>query len=455
MTSTPALSSAAPLLEVNDLRTHFHTEEGTLRAVDGVSFQLARGRTLALVGESGCGKSVTAQSVLRLINPPGRIVGGSIRLHSSDGEPPLEVLEERENSAALYALRGGRVALIFQEATAALSPVHTIGNQLLEAIRTHQKISKKAATQLALEMLERVGIKTPELCLQKYAHELSGGMRQRAVIAMALVSNPELIIADEPTTALDVTIQAQVLVLLKELQKRLNLAILLITHDLGVVAQMADDVVVMYLGRVVESGPVRAILKKPRHPYTIGLLESLPSLTPIGKRLPSIRGSVPALSDIPAGCSFHPRCNYAAPGRCNAGDPPPLERFGAASGAAGEDRSAACWRTREVALERLLQRPTAGVPAVAPDAALEADPWAAAASAAAAAAGDAQEDSTERVTETAAPPFVAPYPPRTPHPADNQAESDWFDSSDLVSERDAALEAGQPMSKERGKGPLS
>ena len=338
-----------PLLEVNDLRTYFRTEEGEVRAVDGVSFKVDRGRTLALVGESGCGKSVTAQSVLRLINPPGKIVGGSIRLHRQGGEPPLEVLEERANSAALYELRGGRAALIFQEATAALSPVHTIGNQILEAIRIHQKISKKAATEIAVEMLERVGIKDPELCLRQYAHELSGGMRQRAVIAMALVSNPELLIADEPTTALDVTIQAQVLLLLRQLQQKLNLAILLITHDLGVVAQMADEVVVMYLGRVVESGSVRAILKKPRHPYTIGLLESLPSLTPIGQRLPSIRGSVPALTDLPSGCPFHPRCAYAVPGRCNVGAPPPLE-------ALPDQRFVACWRTREVALERLLQR---------------------------------------------------------------------------------------------------
>ncbi|HKO93531.1 MAG TPA: ABC transporter ATP-binding protein [Polyangiaceae bacterium] len=338
-----------PLLEVNDLRTYFRTEEGEVRAVDGVSFQVARGRTLALVGESGCGKSVTAQSVLRLINPPGKIVGGSIRLHRSDGEPPLEVLEERANSPALYELRGGRAALIFQEATAALSPVHTIGNQILEGIRIHQKISKKGATELALDMLERVGIQDPALCLRQYPHELSGGMRQRAVIAMALVSHPELLIADEPTTALDVTIQAQVLRLLKDLQQQLNLAILLITHDLGVVAQMADEVVVMYLGRVVESGSVRAILKKPRHPYTIGLLESLPSLTPIGERLPSIRGSVPALTDLPPGCPFHTRCSYALPGRCNVGAPPPLE-------ALPEQRFVACWRTREVALERLLQR---------------------------------------------------------------------------------------------------
>jgi peptide/nickel transport system ATP-binding protein len=397
-----------PLLEVKDLKTYFTTEEGTLRAVDGVSFQLGRGRTLALVGESGCGKSVTAQSVLRLINPPGEIVGGSIRLHRGAGEEPLDVLDERPNSPALYELRGGRVALIFQEATAALSPVHTVGNQLLEAIRTHQRISKRAATELALEMLTRVGIKDAELCLRQYPHELSGGMRQRAVIAMALVSQPDLLIADEPTTALDVTIQAQVLVLLKQLQKQFNLAILLITHDLGVVAQMADDVVVMYLGRVVESGPVRAILKKPRHPYTIGLLESLPSLTPIGKRLPSIRGSVPALSELPQGCPFHPRCAYAVPGRCNVGEPPPLERF---AGGAGEERSVACWRTREVAMERLLQR-SDGAPLSDQRASLP-----------------PAEDASERVTETAVPPAVGPSA------ATGNGESGWYDSTDFRSER--------------------
>ena len=425
------MTESAPLLEVTDLQTHFHTEEGTLRAVDGVSFRLDRGRTLALVGESGCGKSVTAQSVLRLIHPPGRIVGGSIRMHLSAGEPPLEVLEERENSAALHDLRGGRAALIFQDATAALSPVHTIGDQLLESIRIHQKMSRQRARQIALEMLDRVGIEDPERCLRQYPHELSGGMRQRAVIAMALVPQPELLIADEPTTALDVTIQAQVLVLLKELQKKLDLAILLITHDLGVVAQMADDVAVMYLGRVVEAGPVRAILKRPRHPYTIGLLESLPSLTPIGQRLPSIRGSVPALSDIPPGCAFHTRCSYALPGRCNVGSPPPLERF--AGQGPGEERSAACWRTREVALERLLHRPTTGGPPASSSLvpAAPAEP--------ALALETPAEDPTERVTETAAPPYVAP---RTPHPADNQAEADWFDSKDFESVREGPADAG-------------
>jgi oligopeptide/dipeptide ABC transporter ATP-binding protein len=447
---TVAMTEATPLLEVTDLQTHFHTEEGLLRAVDGVSFQIARGRTLALVGESGCGKSVTAQSVLRLINPPGKIVGGSVRLYR-EGEPPLEVLEERESSRALFELRGGRAALIFQEATAALSPVHTIGNQLLEAVRTHQRLSKKAATTIALEMLEQVGIKDPELCLRQYPHELSGGMRQRVVIAMALVGNPDLLIADEPTTALDVTLQAQVLGLLKSLQRKLNLAILLITHDLGVVAQLADDVVVMYLGRVVERGPVRAILKKPRHPYTIGLLESLPSLTPIGKRLPSIRGSVPALSDIPPGCPFHTRCSYAVAGRCNAGAPPPLEHFtspGAASGGS-EERFVACWRTREVALERLMQRPAEVAPSEPPPAVHGA------------------EDHSERVTQTAMPPAVGAVPTPVgvaagdglgPDPAgtpassveldklpEDKTEAEWFDSSDVISDRE-----GDADEKERG-----
>jgi oligopeptide/dipeptide ABC transporter ATP-binding protein len=369
MSESETVLESEALLEVSDLHVHFHTEEGEIRAVDGVSFKLARGRTLALVGESGCGKSVTAQSILRLINPPGRIVGGSIRLYDRDGGEPLEVLEVGERSDALYELRGGRASFIFQEAIAALSPVHTIGNQILEAIRTHAKLSRREATKRALAMLERVGIVNPELCLRQYPHELSGGMRQRAVIAMALVTEPELLIADEPTTALDVTIQAQILALLKQLQARLGLSILLITHDLGVVSQVADEVAVMYLGRIVESGSVRGVLKKPRHPYTMGLLASLPSLTPIGQRLPSIPGTVPALSDIPPGCPFHPRCAYALPGRCNAGTPPPLERFGTPSGAppdtrrltsqpppAVDDRVVACWRVREVAMERLLQR---------------------------------------------------------------------------------------------------
>ncbi len=372
---------APPLLTVDDLQTFFYTEEGELRAVDGVSFEVQRGRTLALVGESGCGKSVTAYSILRLINPPGQIVGGAVRLHAGEGMPPLELLELGERSEALAEVRGGRIAFVFQEATAALSPVHTIGNQMVETIRLHQKMTRRGARALAREMLDRVGLQDPELCLRQYPHELSGGMRQRAAIAMALVTDPELLIADEPTTALDVTIQAQILALLKRLQRSLRMGILLITHDLGVVAQMADDVAVMYLGKIVERGSVRAILKKPRHPYTMGLLASLPSLTPVGRRLPSIRGSVPALSDVPSGCPFHPRCEYAERGRCDVGDPPPLETvatqvtgvYRAVDGqsapppsqraAPPSQRAAphavACWRVREIALERLLARPPA------------------------------------------------------------------------------------------------
>ena len=377
-------SGREKLLEVVDLKTHFYTEEGELRAVDGVSFELGRGQTLALVGESGCGKSVTAYSILRLINPPGKIVGGSVRLHRGPGEEPLEILELREGSKALYEARGGRAAFIFQEATAALSPVHTIGNQIIEAILLHQKVTRRGARRLAIEMLDRVGIAEPGLCLSQYPHELSGGMRQRAVIAMALCTDPELLIADEPTTALDVTIQAQILALLKQLQKESGMAILLITHDLGVVSQMADEVLVMYLGRVVERGSVRAIMKKPRHPYSMGLLAAMPSLTPVGQRLPSVEGSVPALSDIPDGCPFHPRCAYAKPGQCNTGWPPPLTPLRVPSsrsdgvpepepppGPPESEHSVACWRVREIALERLLQRP---VPSPVPVAAREETP---------------------------------------------------------------------------------
>jgi peptide/nickel transport system ATP-binding protein len=374
---------SAPLLKVTDLCTYFYTEEGELRAVDGVSFELSRGRTLALVGESGCGKSVTASSLLRLINPPGKIVGGSVRLQRGAGEEPLEILTLKERSEALREVRGGRVAFIFQEATAALSPVHSIGNQIIEAIRLHQKISRRGAARLALDLLDRVGIADPALCLTQYPHQLSGGMRQRALIAMALSSDPEILIADEPTTALDVTKQAQILALLQRLQADLGMAMLLITHDLGVVAQMADEVLVMYLGRVVERGSVRTILEKPRHPYSMGLLASLPSRTPVGQRLPSIPGAVPALNDIPPGCPFHPRCAYAEPGRCNTGGPPPLLRVGLkptspagraaradVDGAARDSvlpglaaepdadaHDVACWRVREIVLERLLRDP--------------------------------------------------------------------------------------------------
>ncbi len=265
-----------PLLEVEDLRTSFITPDGVVPAVDGVTFSIARGRTLALVGESGSGKSVTAYSMLRLIQPPGRIVGGKILLRSARaGEIDIAKLGER--SGTLYKVRGGLISMIFQEPMTALSPVHSIGHQIAEAILLHQRTSKAEARRLTVEMLGKVGIAQAEERFDQYPHELSGGMRQRVVIAMALVCRPELLIADEPTTALDVTIQAQILGLIKTLQREIGCSVLLITHDFGVVAQVADDVAVMYRGRIVEHGTVRAVLKTPQHAYTRALLDALPS----------------------------------------------------------------------------------------------------------------------------------------------------------------------------------
>jgi ABC-type dipeptide/oligopeptide/nickel transport system ATPase component len=265
-----------PLLEVEDLRTSFITPDGVVPAVDGVTFSIARGRTLALVGESGSGKSVTAYSMLRLIQPPGRIVGGKILLRSARaGEIDIAKLGER--SGLLYKVRGGLISMIFQEPMTALSPVHSIGHQIAEAILLHQHTSKAEARRLTVEMLAKVGIAQAEDRFDQYPHELSGGMRQRVVIAMALVCRPELLIADEPTTALDVTIQAQILGLIKTLQREIGCSVLLITHDFGVVAQVADDVAVMYRGKIVEHGTVRAVLKNPQHAYTRALLDALPS----------------------------------------------------------------------------------------------------------------------------------------------------------------------------------
>ncbi|HEY3319351.1 MAG TPA: ABC transporter ATP-binding protein [Planctomycetota bacterium] len=313
------------VLEVDNLKVYFNTEEGEIRAVDGVTFSVPRGKILALVGESGCGKSVTAYSILRLIQRPGRIVGGKITLSAKDREP-IDITALREDAEMLYTVRGGLAAMIFQEPMTALSPVHTVGNQICEAILLHQKVTPQEAERLAANMLKKVGIPGAEKRLNQYPFEMSGGMRQRVVIAMALVCNPELLIADEPTTALDVTIQAQIMSLMKGLQKDLGTAVLLITHNLGVVAQMADEVAVMYLGRIVEKGSMRAIMKHPRHPYTMGLLASLPSLNERRQRLHSIRGNVPSLTDIPSGCPFHPRCPYAERNICDAGDRPLLKQ---------------------------------------------------------------------------------------------------------------------------------
>ncbi|MGB2820117.1 MAG: ABC transporter ATP-binding protein [Phycisphaerae bacterium] len=328
------------LLEVKDLRTYFYVDEREIRAVDGASFSVKRGRVLAIVGESGCGKSVTAYSILRLIQKPGRIVGGKILLHPAGGKT-IDITALPEKSETLFHLRGGLASMIFQEPMTALSPVHTIGNQICEAVLLHQSVSRAEAAAIAERMLAKVGIPDAAGRLKQYPHEMSGGMRQRVVIAMALVCNPQLLIADEPTTAVDVTIQAQILELIRELRKLLGTSVLLITHDLGVVAQTAEEVAVMYLGRIIETAGIRPLMKDPRHPYTRGLLHSLPSLSGHGERLPSIEGSVPSLTDVPAGCPFHPRCPYMEHGVCDTGGPPGIRPM-------PDGRMVACLRAEEV-----------------------------------------------------------------------------------------------------------
>jgi oligopeptide/dipeptide ABC transporter ATP-binding protein len=297
-----AVQPAEAILEVENLRTSFFTADGAVHAVDNVSFNVLRGEAVALVGESGCGKSVTAMSIMRLVAPPGKITGGAIKFRGRD----LAELSERE----MRKVRGNDIAMVFQEPMTSLNPVFKIGWQVAEAIRIHKKVSKEEAWRMAGEMLELVSIPDPIKRLEDYPHQLSGGMRQRVMIAMALSCDPELLIADEPTTALDVTIQAQIMELLARLQEKLGLAILLITHDLGVVAEFCERVVVMYTGRVVEEAPVRDLFESPAHPYTRGLLKSLPSVTSNekGARLPTIKGMVPSITNLPTGCKFNPRC---------------------------------------------------------------------------------------------------------------------------------------------------
>ena len=308
----------APLLEINNLVTAFHTPAGRVPAVDGVSLSIERGKTLGLVGESGCGKSVTAMSILRLVAAPGVIEAGEILLRdASGGVLNLVTLPEPR----LREVRGGRIGMIFQEPMTSLNPVFTIGDQIAEAVLLHRDVSRAEARGRALEMLELVRMADPKRRLDEYPHQLSGGMRQRVVIAMALACEPDLIIADEPTTALDVTIQAQILDLLADLRERLGTAILLITHDLGVVAETCDDVAVMYAGRIVEQAPAAALFANPRHPYTIGLLAARPERgSRAGDRatgrLRTIPGMVPAPQHFPAGCRFHPRCAFARLPEC-------------------------------------------------------------------------------------------------------------------------------------------
>ena len=323
---------SAPLLRVEDLRTYFHTDDALVRAVDGVSFEVNAGETLAIVGESGSGKSVTALSILRLIaQPPGRIEGGRILFQGRD----LVTLSESE----MRRIRGGEISMIFQEPMTSLNPVFTCGEQIIEAVVLHDRVDRRAARTRAIEMLDLVGIPSPDQRVDEYPHQLSGGMRQRVMIAMALACRPALLIADEPTTALDVTIQAQILELLARLQSEMGMAVLLITHDLGVVAESADRVAVMYAGQVVEYADVRSTFRKPLHPYTAGLLRSLPTLGVEQEVLRVIPGTVPNPAHFPTGCRFHPRCPVIERPTCLE-HPALLQVEG--------DHASRCWRAGEI-----------------------------------------------------------------------------------------------------------
>ncbi|MEW6698658.1 MAG: ABC transporter ATP-binding protein [Bacillota bacterium] len=315
------------LLQVKDLKTHFFLEDGVVPAVDGVSFHLNRGETLAVVGESGSGKSITATSIMRLIpNPPGRIVGGEILLNGED------LLKKTEKE--MRAIRGNRISIIFQEPMTSLNPVFRVGHQISESLIVHQGLSKQAALEKSIEMLRLTGIPSPEKRVHDFPHQMSGGMRQRVMIAMALCCRPELLIADEPTTALDVTIQAQILDLMQELREQLGTAIIMITHDLAVVAETADRAVVMYCGKLVEEAPVLDLFDNPLHPYTRGLLKSIPHVNDNQKRLYMIEGMVPTLTQLPPGCSFAHRCPEAQ-SRCHV-ERPSLQEI-------APGRRVSCW----------------------------------------------------------------------------------------------------------------
>lgn len=322
------------LLEVNDLQTHFFVEDGVVKAVDGVSFQVESGKTLGIVGESGSGKSVTSISIMRLVpDPPGEIVGGRINFA---GEDLLT-----KSDAQMRNIRGNQISMIFQEPMTSLNPVYTVGDQIGEAIRLHQNVGKKEALKRAAEMLDKVGIPSPKQRVTEYPHQMSGGMRQRIMIAMALSCNPQLLIADEPTTALDVTIQAQILELMNELQAEFNTAIMLITHNLGVIAELADEVAVMYAGRIVEQTDVNTLFKAPQHPYTIGLIKSIPKLDISQDRLQPIRGNVPDSFEFLEGCKFVNRCDYATE-KCYT-EEPALEEI-------VEGHSVRCWNYKQLEL---------------------------------------------------------------------------------------------------------
>lgn len=320
------------LLEVIDLKTYFHTEQGFIKAVNGVSFTLMRGESLGIVGESGCGKTITALSIMQLISPPGEISGGKINYYKN-GNKVIDIASLEPHGSKIRSIRGNEIAMIFQEPMTSLNPVYTIGQQIIEAVQLHQNVDKEQARKRAIEMLNHVKISAPEQRVDEYQHQISGGMRQRAMIAMALSCNPKLLIADEPTTALDVTIEAQILALIKGIQQEMGMSLMIITHDLGVIGEMADHVVVMYMGKMVEKASTREIFQNPLHPYTIALMKSLPR---IGnkKRLVSISGSVPNPYLLPRGCCFAPRCPEAM-SICNEKSPPTYER--------GYAHSVNCW----------------------------------------------------------------------------------------------------------------
>lgn len=308
------------LLEMRDLKLHFFTDEGVVKAVDGVTYGIKRGKTLCVVGESGSGKSVAARAILQIVNHPGKIVGGTIHYYKplpNGKTEAIDITALDPRSAKIRTIRGKEIAMIFQEPMTSFSGLYTVGNQIIEAIRLHNDVSKAEARNRAIELLQRVGIPRPEQRIDEYPFRLSGGMLQRCMIAMALSCNPNLLIADEPTTALDVTTQAQILDLMRQLQADYGMAILLITHDLGVVAEIADDVAVMYLGNIVEYADVDTIFNNPQHPYTIALLRSLPEIGPTRRRLEPIKGMIPSPFQRPSGCTFHTRCDRAIAGICN------------------------------------------------------------------------------------------------------------------------------------------
>lgn len=314
------------IMEMKDVKVHFHLDEGLLKAVDGIDLQIKRGKTLGIVGESGCGKSVTSQAMLRIVPRPGE-VEGEIKLYrkGSGKDEGIDLVKLDPRGKEIRDIRGGEIAMIFQEPMKAFSPIHTIGNQIMEAILLHSTEDKKEAFRLGVEILTKVGMSNPEQRMNEYPHQLSGGMRQRAMIAMALSCNPSILIADEPTTALDVTVQAQVLQLINDLKANNETSVIFITHDLGVIAEMSDDVAVMYLGKVVEYTDVDTLFHGPKHPYTRALLNSIPAIGRETGRLESIEGTVPFPMNLPKGCGFYSRCKHAVEGVCNIADIPITE----------------------------------------------------------------------------------------------------------------------------------